>query len=109
MYKKKLKIKVMRELAESIQRVQEVENIEQVDARLKEIKKEIRKLEITVIAIGLIILSLIVLPFFGILTFNVLSILAIVSGGLLIKKAFKDGSPLELEKFFLELTYKEKK
>lgn len=99
----------MRELVESIQRVQEVETIEQVDARLKEIKKEIRKLEITVVAIGLIILSLIVLPFFGILTFNALSILAIVSGGLLIRKAFKDGSPLELEKFFLELTYKKKK
>ena len=99
----------MKELAESIQRVQEVETIEQVDARLKEIKKEIRKLEITVIAIGLIGLSLIVLPFFGILSFNVLSVLAIVGGGLLIRKAFKDGEPLELEKFFLELIYTDKK
>jgi hypothetical protein len=109
MYKKKLKIKVMRELAESIQRVQEVETVEQANARLKEVKKEIRKLEITVIAIGLIGLSLIVLPFFGILSFNVLSVLAIVGGGLLIRKAFKDGEPLELEKFFLELIYTDKK
>jgi hypothetical protein len=109
MYKKKLKIKVMRELAESIQRVQEVETVEQANARLKEVKKEIRKLEITVIAIGLIGLSLIVLPFFGILSFNVLSVLAIVSGGLLIRKAFKDGEPLEAEKFFLELIYTDKK
>ena len=99
----------MRELAESIQRVQEVETVEQANARLKEVKKEIRKLEITVIAIGLIGLSLIVLPFFGILTFNVLSVLAIVSGGLLVRKAFKDGEPLEAEKFFLELIYTDKK
>jgi hypothetical protein len=109
MYKKKLKIKVMRELVESIQRVQEVETVEQANARLKEVKKEIRKLEITVIAIGLIGLSLIVLPFFGILSFNILSVLAIVCGGLLIRKAFKDGEPLEAEKFFLELIYTDKK
>jgi hypothetical protein len=38
-----------------------------------------------------------------------LSVLAIVGGGLLIRKAFKDGEPLEAEKFFLELIYTDKK
>ncbi len=89
--------------------IEEIQTKEQAEARLKEVKKEIRKLEITVIAICLIGLSLIVLPFFGILAFNVLSVLAIVGGGLLVRKAFKDGEPLEAEKFFLELIYTNKK
>lgn len=89
--------------------IEEIQTKEQAEARIKEVKKEIRKLEITVIAIGLIGLSLIVLPFFGILAFNVLSVLAIVGGGLLVRKAFKDGEPLEAEKFFLELIYTSKK
>jgi hypothetical protein len=99
----------MKETVESIQRVQEIKNLEQANARIKELKSQIRKLEIIVIAIGLIGLSLIVLPFFNILSFNVLSVLAVIIGGILIRKAFKDGEPLELEKFFLELTYKNKK
>ena len=89
--------------------IEEIQTKEQAEARIKEVKKEIRKLEITVIAIGLIGLSLIVLPFFGVLAFNVLSVLAIVGGGLLVRKAFKDGEPLEAEKFFLELIYTNKK
>ena len=89
--------------------IEEIQTKEQAEARIKEVKKEIHKLEITVIAIGLIGLSLIVLPFFGILAFNVLSVLAIVGGGLLVRKAFKDGEPLEAEKFFLELIYTNKK
>jgi hypothetical protein len=100
------KIKVMKNVFENIE---EIQTKEQAEARIKEVKKEIRKLEITVIAIGLIGLSLIVLPFFGILVFNVLSVLAIVGGGLLVRKAFKDGEPLEAEKFFLELIYTNKK
>jgi hypothetical protein len=99
----------MKETVESIQRVQEIKNLEQANARIKELKSQIRKLEFIVIAIGLIGLSLIVLPFFNILSFNILSVLAIIIGGILIRKAFKDGEPLELEKFFLELTYKNKK
>jgi len=99
----------MKETVESIQRVQEIKNLEQANARIKELKSQIRKLEIIVVAIGLIGLSLIVLPFFNILSFNVLSVLAVIIGGILIRKAFKDGEPLELEKFFLELTYKNKK
>lgn len=89
--------------------IEEIQTKEQAEARIKEVKSQIRKLEITVIAIGLIGLSLIVLPFFGILAFNVLSVLAIVGGGLLVRKAFKDGEPLEAEKFFLELIYTNKK
>ena len=99
----------MKETVESIQRVQEIKNLEQANARIKELKSQIRKLEFIVIAIGLIGLSLIVLPFFNILSFNILSVLAVIIGGILIRKAFKDGEPLELEKFFLELTYKNKK
>jgi hypothetical protein len=99
----------MKETVESIQRIQEIKNLEQANARIKELKSQIRKLEIIVVAIGLIGLSLIVLPFFNILSFNVLSVLAVIIGGILIRKAFKDGEPLELEKFFLELTYKNKK
>ena len=99
----------MKETVESIQRIQEIKNLEQANARIKELKSQIRKLEFIVIAIGLIGLSLIVLPFFNILSFNILSVLAIIIGGILIRKAFKDGEPLELEKFFLELTYKNKK
>jgi uncharacterized membrane protein len=109
MYKKKLKIKVMKELVESIQRVQEVEGVDQATIRIKELKFQIRKLEVIVVVIGLIGLSLIVLPFFGILAFNLLSVLTIVGGGFLIRKAFKDGEPLEVEKFFLELMYTDKK
>ena len=99
----------MKKTVESIQRVQEIKNLEQANARIKELKSQIRKLEFIVIAIGLVGLSLIVLPFFNILSFNILSVLAIIIGGILIRKAFKDGEPLELEKFFLELTYKNKK
>jgi hypothetical protein len=99
----------MKETVESIQRIQEIKNLEQANARIKELKSQIRKLEFIVIAIGLIGLSLIVLPFFNILSFNILSVLAVIIGGILIRKAFKDGEPLELEKFFLELTYKNKK
>jgi uncharacterized membrane protein len=109
MYKKKLKIKVMKEVLESIQRVQEVEGVDQATIRIKELKFQIRKLEVIVVVIGLIGLSLIVLPFFGILAFNLLSVLTIVGGGFLIRKAFKDGEPLEVEKFFLELMYTDKK
>ena len=99
----------MKEVLDGIQRVQEIENVEQANARIKELKSQIRKLEITVIAISLIGLSLIVLPFFGILAFNTLTILAVVGGALLVRKAFKDGEPLETEKFFLELIYTDKK
>jgi uncharacterized membrane protein len=109
MYKKKLKIKVMKEVLESIQRVQEVEGVDQATIRIKELKFQIRKLEVIVVVIGLIGLSLIVLPFFGILAFNLLSVLTIIGGGFLIRKAFKDGEPLEVEKFFLELMYTDKK
>jgi hypothetical protein len=50
-----------------------LETIEQKEAVLKQLKFQIRKLEIAVIAIGLIALSLIVLPFLGILPFNLVS------------------------------------
>jgi hypothetical protein len=52
----------------------------------------------------LIIVGLIVLPFLGILSFNTVLALSIVSGALLIIKAFKDGEVLETEKFFLQIS-----
>jgi hypothetical protein len=85
--------------------IEEIQTTEQANARIKELKKQIRKLEIAVIAIGLIGLSLIVLPFIGILSFNVLSVLAILGSIFLIVKAFKDGEILETEKFFLQIIF----
>ena len=89
--------------------IEEIQSKEQANARIKELKKQIRTLEIAVIAIGLIGLSLIVLPLLGILAFNTLSVLAIVSGILLIVKAFKDGETLETEKFFLLMIFSNNK
>ncbi len=106
-YKVKLiKIKVMKNkdiqnLQNALENVQSLETIEQKEAVLKQLKSQIRKLEIAVIAIGLVIVGLIVLPFLGILSFNAVLVLSIVSGALLIVKAFKDGEVLETEKFFL--------
>jgi len=88
-------------LQDALENVQSLETIEQKEAVLKQLKSQIRKLEIAVIAIGLVTLSLIVLPFLGILSFNAILVLSIVSGILLIIKAFKDGEVLETEKFFL--------
>ena len=85
----------------ALENVQALETVEQKEAVLKQLKSQIRKLEVAVIAIGLGILSLILLPFFGILSFNTILVLSIVSGVLLIIKAFKDGEVLETEKFFL--------
>jgi uncharacterized membrane protein len=85
--------------------IEEIQTTEQANARIKELKKQIRKLEIAVIAIGLIGLSLIVLPFIGILSFNALSVLAILGSIFLIVKAFKDGEILETEKFFLQIIF----
>ena len=85
----------------ALENVQALETVEQKEAVLKQLKSQIRKLEVAVIAIGLGILSLILLPFFGILSFNAILVLSIVSGVLLIIKAFKDGEVLETEKFFL--------
>ena len=85
----------------ALENIQLLETIQQKEDRIKVIKKEVRKLEVAVIAIGLGILSLILLPFFGILSFNTILVLSIVSGVLLIIKAFKDGEVLETEKFFL--------
>ena len=93
--------KDIQNLKDAFENVQSLETIEQKEAVLKQLKSQIRKLEIAVIAIGLVALSLIVLPFLGILSFNLPLILAIVSGILLIVKAFKDGEVLETEKFFL--------
>ena len=93
--------KDIQNLKDALENVQALETIEQKEAVLKQLKSQIRKLEIAVIAIGLVALSLIVLPFFGILSFNLPLILAIVGGILLIVKAFKDGEVLETEKFFL--------
>jgi uncharacterized membrane protein len=87
-------------------------SLKEKEARLKEVKNQIHKLEIAVIIIGLVALSLIVLPFFGIITFSILSILGIIGSIILIIKAFKDGEMFELEKFFLIIsitTYKNKK
>ena len=85
----------------ALENVQALETVEQKEAVLKQLKSQIRKLEVAVIAIGLGILSLILLPFFGILSFNTILVLSIISGVLLIIKAFKDGEVLETEKFFL--------
>ena len=93
--------KDIQNLKNALENVQALETIEQKEAVLKQLKSQIRKLEIAVIAIGLVALSLIVLPFLGILSFNLPLILAIVGGILLIVKAFKDGEILETEKFFL--------
>lgn len=93
--------KDIQNLKDALENVQSLETIEQKEAVLKQLKSQIRKLEIAVIAIGLVALSLIVLPFLGILSFNFPLILVIVSGILLIVKAFKDGEVLETEKFFL--------
>jgi hypothetical protein len=93
--------KDIQNLKDALENVQALETIEQKEAVLKQLKSQIRKLEIAVIAIGLVALSLIVLPFLGILSFNLQLILAIVGGILLIVKAFKDGEILETEKFFL--------
>lgn len=93
--------KDIQNLKDALDNVQALETTEQKEAVLKQLKSQIRKLEIAVIAIGLIALSLIVLPFLGILSFNLPLILAIVGGILLIVKAFKDGEILETEKFFL--------
>ena len=93
--------KDIQNLKDALENVQALETIEQKEAVLKQLKSQIRKLEIAVIAIGLVALSLIVHPFLGILSFNLPLILAIVGGILLIVKAFKDGEILETEKFFL--------
>ena len=89
--------------------IEEIQTKEQAEARIKEVKGQIRKLEIAVIAIGLIGLSLIVLPFLGILAFNVLSVLVILGGAALIVKAFKEGEILETEKFFLLIIFSNNK
>jgi hypothetical protein len=102
-----MKEKDIQDLQNAVESVENVQTVEQAEARIKELKKGIRKLEVVVVAIGLVILSLIVLPFFSIIPFNITSALAIVGGILLIIKAFKDGEVLELEKFFLELVYKQ--
>ena len=90
-------------MLESIKNIENIQTKEQAIARLKEIKSQTRKLEIAVIAIGLIALGLIILPFTGILSVNLLLILAIVGGILLVVKAFKDGDVLETEKVFLNI------
>lgn len=100
-----MKEKDIQDLQNAIDSVENVQTKEQAQVRIKELKKEIRKLEVAVITIGLVILGLIVLPFFSIISFNVISVLSILGGIALIVKAFKDGEILELEKFFLELVY----
>lgn len=90
-------------MLESIKNIENIQTKEQAIARLKEIKSQTRKLEIAVITIGLIALSLIILPFTGILSVNLLLILAIAGGILLVIKAFKDGDVLETEKIFLNI------
>ncbi len=102
-----MKEKDIQDLQNAIDSVENVQTKEQAKARIKELKKEIRKLEVAVIAIGLGILSLIILPIIGIISFNITLALTIVGGVLLIIKAFKDGEVFELEKFFLELVYKQ--
>lgn len=93
--------KDIQNLKDALDNVQALETLEQKEALLKQLKSQIRKLEIAVVAIGLIALSLIVLPFLGILSFSAPIALAIAGGILLIVKAFKDGEVLETEKFFL--------
>ena len=102
-----MKEKDIQDLQNAIESVDNVQTVEQAEARIKELKKGIRKLEIAVVAIGLGILSLIILPIIGIISFNITLALTIVGGIALIVKAFKDGEVLELEKFFLELVYKQ--
>jgi len=102
-----MKEKDIQDLQNAVESVDNVQTIEQAEARIKELKKGIRKLEIAVVAIGLGILSLIILPIIGIISFNVTLALTIVGGIALIVKAFKDGEVLELEKYFLELVYKQ--
>ena len=96
-----MKNKDIQNIQNALENVQSLETIEQKEAVLKQLKSQIRKLEIAVVAIGLVIAGLIVLPFLGILSFNAVLVLSIVSGALLIIKAFKDGEVLETEKFFL--------
>jgi len=93
--------KDIQNLKDALDNVQALETLEQKEAVLKQLKSQIRKLEIAVIVIGLVSLGLIVLPFLGILSFNLPLVLAIIGGILLIVKAFKDGEVLETEKFFL--------
>jgi cell division protein FtsX len=102
-----MKEKDIQDLQNAVESVDNVQTVKQAEARIKELKKGIRKLEIAVVAIGLGILSLIILPIIGIISFNFTLALTIVGGALLIIKAFKDGEILELEKFFLELVYKQ--
>ena len=96
--------KDIQNLKSALENVQALETVEQKEAVLKQLKSQIRKLEIAVIVIGLISLSLIVLPFLGILSVSLPLILAIVGGIILIVKAFKDGEVLETEKFFLVIS-----
>lgn len=102
-----MKEKDIQDLQNAVESVENVQTVKQAEARIKEIKKGIRKLEIAVVAIGLGILSLIILPIIGIISFNITLALTIVGGIALIVKAFKDGEVLELEKYFLELVYKQ--
>ncbi len=99
-----MKKKDIQNIQNALENVQSLETIEQKEAVLKQLKSQIRKLEIAVVAIGLTIVGLIVLPFLGILSFNTVLALSIVSGALLIIKAFKDGEVLETEKFFLQIS-----
>ena len=99
-----MKRKDIQNIQNALENVQSLETIEQKEAVLKQLKSQIRKLEIAVIAIGLVIVGLIVLPSLGILSFNTVLALSIVSGALLIIKAFKDGEILETEKFFLQIS-----
>ena len=99
-----MKNKDIQNIQNALENVQSLETIEQKEAVLKQLKSQIRKLEIAVVAIGLTIVGLIVLPFLGILSFNTVLALSIVSGALLIIKAFKDGEVLETEKFFLQIS-----
>jgi cell division protein FtsX len=102
-----MKEKDIQDLQNAVESVENIQTVKQAEARIKELKKGIRKLEIAVVAIGLGILSLIILPIIGIISFNVTLALTIVGGIALIVKAFKDGEVLELEKYFLELVYKQ--
>ena len=102
-----MKEKDIQDLQNAVESVENVQTKEQAQVRIKELKKGIRKLEIAVVAIGLGILSLIILPIIGIISFNITLALTIVGGIALIVKAFKDGEVLELEKYFLELVYKQ--
>jgi len=99
-----MKNKDIQNIQNALENVQSLETIEQKEAVLKQLKSQIRKLEIAVVVIGLTIVGLIVLPFLGILSFNTVLALSIVSGALLIVKAFKDGGVLETEKFFLQIS-----